>query len=92
MGSPETQTPSSKQTTANMASGSSSGSGPDKLEQRVASGGAGGQTSTSGGTGNTDEGYGRAADGAGFEGTSAEGSRSAQGYGGGEDADKSVGA
>ena len=91
MGSAETETPSSKQTTANMASGSSGGSGTDKLEQRVASGGVGGQTSTSGGSGNTDAGYGGAPDESGFAGTSAENDRTTQGYGGSEDVDKTVG-
>lgn len=91
MGQPETETPSSMKTTANMASGTQSSGDPDKMEQKVASSGVGGQTSTSGGTGGADEGYGSVKNQTGFEGTSAENSRTTEGYGGDQDMDKTIG-
>ena len=93
MGSVETETPSSVGTTTAMASDSSSsgGGGTEKYEEKMASSGMGGQTSTSDGSGNAGLGYGGQPDEAGFAGTSAENERRTQGYGGDDDVDKTIG-
>lgn len=89
MGTPETQSQDSKSTTAAMAndaqsqSSSTSSGDTEKYEEKVASGGVGGRTSDNGGSAD--------ADGGGFAGTSAENSRSTEGYGGDQDMDKTVG-